>query len=113
MSESKHTPGPWIMSHQDPWAAKATIHQDNENKQHRKCRLLPLIAEVNVLVSGQGFENIGAANARLIAAAPELLEAAKWLIECYNDGLIVGHPTSRRAIDSAEAAIAKAEKGGE
>ena len=47
------------------------------------------------------------ANACLIAAAPDLLEALLWVIRNYNDAGVVGD----RAIDMARSAIAKAKAG--
>jgi hypothetical protein len=49
------------------------------------------------------------ANARLVAAAPELLEALKWAIGQVEDDL---DPDHQAAMDAARAAIAKAEGGG-
>jgi hypothetical protein len=53
-----------------------------------------------------GFEPRNEANARLIAAAPELLEA----LEAFKaiDAFEGWHPKYRDAIEKAEAAIAKA-----
>lgn len=83
---SAHTPGPWF-AHQlniygpdTDWIGKALI-----------CERQP---------SGHPSE----ANARLMAAAPELLEALK---ECLSCEFAV---TEKSAIAQAEAAIAKATK---
>lgn len=48
------------------------------------------------------------ANARLIAAAPELLEALKWAVQQIKDDLDLDH---REAMDACLTAIAKAEGG--
>jgi hypothetical protein len=96
MSEAKHTPGPWdysaklsasenhrgfrIWEHGDSWVLADVMPMDEDGKQ-------------------------GEANARLIAAAPELLEALKTCL------LIVEHLAAESApttIAEARAAIAKA-----
>lgn len=48
---------------------------------------------------------MGADNARLIAAAPELLEALIWAVDQLDDDLDLDH---RQAIQAARAVIAKA-----
>ena len=48
----------------------------------------------------------GPANARLIAAAPELLAALRYFLQAWNDG---GNIALAMTVDEAEAAIAKAE----
>jgi len=46
--------------------------------------------------------------AALCKAAPDLLQAAEWILECDAAGLLVGGPESDRALKAARAAIAKA-----
>ena len=86
---SKHTPGPWDMDEGD-----YGIYQIETSDQ---------IAEV---FSHHPDEELKA-NARLIAAAPELLEALRELLE-YDGGAfcVCDDPY---AMDRARAAIAKAE----
>lgn len=79
---TRHTPGPWIVEAVGPWLEVA-----NEET-------LYTVAKVNG--SGQGPQ----ANACLIAAAPDLLEACRTLIETGD---------LQAAIDKARAAIARAE----
>ncbi|MBV7502068.1 hypothetical protein [Achromobacter sp. ACM05] len=80
-----HTPGPWHLS-----AAKDCIwHQD-----HGRVCTWPNHAQV------WNWE----ANARLIAAAPDLLDALAALIGCIDHGS--DDPASK--LDAARAAIAKA-----
>lgn len=77
---SKHTPGPWeILS---------TLEICSGNKD---------ICEL------KGWMNEDQANARLIAAAPDLLEALKLMVDTYDNG---GWPSSTLVI--ARAAIDKA-----
>ena len=85
MTHTKHTPGPWKIIPIEDAARKVwdcVYYEDGNVDHHLAC------------VEGK-------ANARLIAAAPELLEAAKavakWLGRDINDW------------DSLRAAIAKAE----
>lgn len=67
MSESKQTPGPWVHDgHGRIFGAKG-----------------PTIATIY----GCGWTTTGHPNAKLIAAAPELLEAAKALLGAQDKGL--------------------------
>lgn len=99
---SKHTPGPW------EW-------------ETFKAPILPRLWSSDVIIcdfgSDEPYYPVGGtppneANARLIAAAPELLEALKALIN--NVGSCICYDESEReckAWEMAEAAIAKAEGG--
>ena len=81
---SQHTPGPWSQKGRDIFSGTTYIADVKANR----------------LVPPEEAE----ANARLIAAAPELLEALRDLVSPY-DGNMDGAPTS---IKLARAAIAKA-----
>ena len=86
---SKHTPGPWVVARNTPDAGYS-VRTDGEGS----FRWIAAMA-------GKG--DTDAANARLIAAAPELLAMLKRMIgaaEHGRDGL---------ALDDAKALIAKAE----
>ena len=86
-----HTPGPW----EHLWTNKVVHVVPHKRDVER----YENIATVLVPDGGHGVKT---ANARLIAAAPELLEAVKLLI----------HPkgvTFMEAVEKAKAAIAKAE----
>ena len=93
---SKHTPGPWV------W--------DDDGATLRGPR------NMKVLQDGEGLWNLwnsatlkdgmGEANARLIAVAPELLEALKELMEYAG---IIEERCDTVATNKARAAIAKAE----
>ncbi len=86
---SKHTPGPWKPTYEsDPY--RLVDHTDGRE-----------IAAV----SGVDNENRDA-NARLIAAAPDLLEALKGLLPMWESGV------SEPWVEAAKAAIAKAEGEG-
>jgi len=90
------TPGPWYVDPNNP----TVIRHNNQNHKRR-----PAVALCG-LTHGLGdarFED--EANARLIAAAPELLRAAEFTVEHFDKhGKIVG----TLAIDSLRTAIAKA-----
>lgn len=89
---SKHTPGKWTA---DGW----TIHAENAARHDGNSN-----GAICVIVTGgeDAWEEV--ANARLIAAAPDLLEALK--------GLVKDCPTSElleQRLATGRAAIAKAE----
>lgn len=107
MENTKHTPGPWTSTH-DADVQQPTFHIGTP--------LEPDVARVNDCIEQ------AEANARLIAAAPELLAFAQMVADDYKtasddllDGVIAGHFTVRgisprmaRHIKAARAAIAKA-----
>lgn len=95
---AKHTPGPWTWDDGSPWiyreingATVARVAEDNGHMVAEYRKPMPM-----------------SANARLIAAAPDLLEACRaaleWLGECHKG-------THQAEIaDELRAAIAKAGK---
>ncbi len=102
MSENKHTPGPWS-------ARKAA---------HGPIDILAADGRDIVTLYGGGVDEAPADNARLIAAAPELLEALRKVeplgdVSLYRDILKALRPHERDAfhdiIAGVRAAIAKAE----
>lgn len=102
MSEAKHTPGPWYTG--EPFAAfeggtlRFHISQaDGAPYTPHYSDVAHLVAET---VCGERLE-IQRANARLIAAAPELLSALQMIVQ-LNPAMPMG------VIEDAEAAIAKA-----
>ena len=104
MSETKHTPGPWEVSW-DKYGKESEIHGKSELNDGPIC----IIPHDDVTESGAEEQ---LANARLIAAAPELLEALKALIE--NVGSCICYDQSEgeclaKAWKMAAVAIAKAE----
>jgi hypothetical protein len=98
---SKHTPGPWAV---DADAYPIFIYSESET--------WPLIDELGNEEGCKGafIANTGdnKANARLIAAAPELLEALKDMLDGHEDAC-TGY--GEGAADKARAAIAKATGG--
>lgn len=111
---SKHTPGPWVVHEGDEIDVRSTNPADLAQAPIYYC-----IAEnVGGHVHGENFDDYSEvlANAQLIAAAPDLLEA---LVQC-RAALITaiadvtdstGKQVIERRIATASAAIAKA-KGG-
>ena len=98
MSEAKHTPGPW----------RVEVDTDPEASWERKWPTIN--AEKYEVVGCEGFYGdyeTDMANARLIVAAPDLLEALVQFVDefegCYADG--------EPAMIKARAAIAKATGG--
>lgn len=88
-----NTPGPWKIEFHKGHAYGPRMVICAPDHEHR-------VAVISLNGAPNGFEEIAAANAYLIAAAPELLEALENLVSVY-DGL-GGH------WDQARAAIAKA-----
>lgn len=84
MSESKHTPGPWQVQHND---------------SHRSWCVVSACGDG---VTGWARVCQSEADARLIAAAPDLLEACRAIANCE-------FMVSRAAGEKVLAAIAKAE----
>lgn len=99
---TKHTPGPW---HIKSATASGFKTKSGGNGIYAPARptddfFILQIASMETNLSGQEVE----ANARLIAAAPELLEAAIYLM----DDLRHSYEPRSAALDKIEAAIAKA-----
>jgi len=97
---SKHTPGPWVFSAIDSTEGFLVVE---------KARPKSLVATV-CKRNGCGWtcpHEEPWANARLIAAAPDLLEAAKTLMEYWDNGTPVR--PGCEDIETLRAAIAKAE----
>jgi len=96
--DAKSTPGPW--TYEDCFHPEFII----------RAKGLGVIAR-SIYPDGNG---IGRANARLIAAAPELLDALRGFLDCIGtrkpdvDGYY-SEPIHRDEVERARAAIAKAE----
>jgi hypothetical protein len=98
---SKHTPGPWRI--------EAEPHRDELicTDRHQIATVLAVSME----------DDQAAANARLIAAAPELLVACKSLLiiainlrdECHDLQLGVDHPAAVELVKRVQNIIAKAQ----
>ncbi len=100
---SKHTPGPWSTSSVGigddlSWPIRRVRHDQRGN------RIISWIADAH---GTQGMDEAErAANARLIAAAPDLLEALEELYWLATDSERMG--VHMHEYDRAQAAIAKA-----
>ncbi len=116
--ETKHTPGPW-KAHQG-WAdPDLNVMMGDEHPNW--CEVTGPEGEEYLSING----HFGIANARLIAAAPDLLDALTNMLACSendNEGCIVDAQMIGRAIrvtrasleeiqDAARAAIRKATGG--
>jgi hypothetical protein len=100
---SKHTPGPWNLGSSDLPVSGLSIHANVAGRKHSTlCRL------VSAKYSGMS-QSEEYATAKLIAAAPQLLEALQNLLAWAAD---VHAPGATRinysGMDAARAAIAKA-----
>lgn len=97
---SKHTPGPWMFG--PPW------RPDHGYGMWIVSGVHPERGQCNVLMQGDTPNHlpsdIAEANARLIASAPEMLEALEAIIAQQDRN---GRPTYEQ-VNSARAAIAKA-----
>jgi hypothetical protein len=100
--EFKHTPGPWIgagPSFGDPlphYTTEILVEEENEDGDNTPICSLPF----------ESFDTENEANARLIAAAPDLLDALDTL--CNRIELEGATPLDWPAYTQARAAIAKA-----
>jgi hypothetical protein len=115
--DAKFTPGPWIY---EPGGGHAPNSIRGSESVQVNGWLERRNGISNASYSDRVCENLGdtslpgpAANARLIAAAPELLEALEFFLYCVKDGKAFMHRTGDafavEAIARARAAIAKAE----
>ena len=110
MSETKHTPGPWINIAEDESGYPVISGPDDTDIAQILCPLSTSKGKD----AGELLEEV-IANKNLIAAAPDMLAALKTIVNMWNEGSI-GAPSyaERLAADvflHARTAIAKAEGG--
>ena len=92
--EVKHTPGPWFITGSMTKYVEARIPG----------RMIQEVAACGPTAADDGYGEQQMANARLIAAAPELLEALESVLEnCLDsDGLAAAYEKARAAIAKAK-----------
>lgn len=99
MSKQSHTPGPWVSRNNMVFGGKKCICSNVNAASPTPQNIAEDVA-------------MSIANARLMAAAPELLEALQGMIEVYggqyNDDCLPKSSTELELIQQARAAIAKA-----
>ena len=104
MSEFKGTPGPWFTGEDDDCE---TIYASDNGKQYDEANII----KVAIVMRDDGDYQKMEADARLIAAAPELLDALKHAIhtiEAIERDLSKHRPGTYCGANKARAAIAKA-----
>lgn len=89
---NKHTPGPWFVDHKSPFLVRAG---DDIDGRH--------IAHIGPANYTPRFD-VDEPNAKLIAAAPDLLEALEYCLDCLGDEFAL--PSDCQS--TARAAIARA-----
>ncbi len=99
LNETKHTPGPWKV-----------VKPNNPGPQQENDRLIATkdkkhVAEIFQYQNHKNQNGPSLANARLIAAAPELLEACKAFVEAWEKSLQLEKTDT--ALRLAKTAIAK------
>lgn len=99
MSESKHTPGPWRLGEEDNRNCMIPVLCGDEEEPYA-------VAEVSHYDDFPPGEQ-GSENAKLIAAAPELLEALEALVDDL-DNKALRRYLNRNVVTTARKAIAKA-----
>ena len=97
---SKHTPGPWVTLPEEVDKPYIRIRGTRLGGRYKVANVITPVYEG--VHEREATET--RANARLIAAAPELLEALKKMLEVWEHGGIATYP-----IGEARAAIKKAE----
>lgn len=109
MSDSRHTPGPWKLGRGNAITAKW-----RDGEQVQVCAMFATQFTGATKESRAANDRMSAEtedNARLIAAAPELLEALKkcrgFLLECSDEDT----PITNQLITQIEAVIQKVESG--
>lgn len=111
-TKTTHTPGPWSVGYSEKKRYAATGHCDwweasihvGERGSRGNCLALVCMGGTGATRTDQDSVE---ANARLIAAAPELLEALEAIIDSARDGRDIPEWLDERLV-SAEAAIRKA-----
>ena len=96
MTQGKHTPGPWVWATSNSWSRLMRVGGKDGGI------LCPVVHQYD---AHPDLSIPNEADARLIAAAPEMLEALKEAVEVFQ----IEVPFGSRTIAQMRAAIAKAE----
>jgi len=98
---TSHTPGPWYVVDDRPMFGILSKHRFGANDPE-------VICQIGQDIMCPQSEEEAAANAHLIAAAPDLLEILRYTYSLYREAArMAGHPGV--TIPAVEQAIAKAE----
>lgn len=100
MSETKHTPGPWIL--EGPWAGFCNIRRADNGEM-----VMSLSAPGPEFGDREHSPEEKEANANLMAAAPELLDACKAMFKQFK--IMTTDGDGLDALGKAYEAIEKAE----
>lgn len=121
MGDAKHTPGPWIAEDciGAGWKIKGVIPFEAECVEYRMKAAEQMIFEMVayerwVQFEPQNWKDMQAANARLIAAAPDLLEAVEKLLTWFplltGEGMAFDSKVARQQLDGIGLDISYARK---
>ena len=103
---SGHTPGPWTLAHGGYIQAKPTAEHFAKFPKNKR------VMVGHVVTFAECMDEQAAANARLIAAAPELADAlqsvARLIDQSPAHGAQISHESATLALSIARAALAKA-----
>jgi len=110
-AQTAHTPGPWSTEGQGGYERERTDGSPRRSL-NVGTRDGSTVAEVCVPMGGSWDNPTAAANARLIAAAPELLAALAMFLDRIDRNNVPVPSYFAHAVDTARAAIAKATKEG-
>lgn len=100
MTKQQHTPRPWVASQNayGVWFVNGGEEHNNGRVKYR-----------DLVCGGNSHDTLNEANARLIAAAPELLEAAEQWAVILTVGIMHSEPAEvLDAMDALAGAVAKA-----
>ena len=93
--ETKHTPGPWLVEHDEEYD-EVTVYAEIEKYEYNMtiCEVSPYITKDGALSGIMDTDQI-AANASLIAAAPEMADALIETCETCESSVCGGCSTGR------------------
>lgn len=102
---TQHTPAPWDTCRTDGWCVNFDWKGEGTVEAHAVCDANGKIIAFAVDHADSAFANLNTDHANLIAAAPELLEALKAMVDAYrhHDGLgadLEFEPWTKAALDA-------------